>query len=158
MKYLGVPVTSGYLRFSDLDPLDGKFIKNWMLGLVVPILLLADSPLVNAGVSSLPSYSCPFSCWIKLLWKWWISTREGSSGMEKSLRGVTIWWNGVGFVDLREKGGLGVLHLIKQNISILYKCWWKLESQLTFGTILWKSNMWGKNVAKVKSRFNDSPC
>jgi hypothetical protein len=28
MKYLGVPVTYRSLRISDLDPLDGKFIKN----------------------------------------------------------------------------------------------------------------------------------
>jgi mannosylglycoprotein endo-beta-mannosidase len=56
MKYLGVPVTYRNLRVSDLDPLDGKFIKKldaWVGG--------ANSSggkltLVNACLSSLPSY------------------------------------------------------------------------------------------------------
>jgi hypothetical protein len=40
MKYLGVPVRN--LRVSDLDPLDQKFIKSLMPGLVGLILLVAD--------------------------------------------------------------------------------------------------------------------
>jgi hypothetical protein len=56
MKYLGVPVTYRNLRVSDLDPLDKKFIKKldaWVGG--------ANSSggrltLVNACLSSLPSY------------------------------------------------------------------------------------------------------
>jgi hypothetical protein len=56
MKYLGVPVNYRSLRISDLDPLDGKFIKKldaWVDG--------ANSSggrltVVNACISSLPSY------------------------------------------------------------------------------------------------------
>jgi len=36
----------------------------------------------------------------------------------------------------KEKGGLGVKDLKKMNVSLLCKCWWKLEHEKAFGKIL----------------------
>jgi hypothetical protein len=59
----------------------------------------------------------------------------------------------------KKKGGLGILDLHKQNISLLYKWWWKLE----IGQGLWQDvvrakYLRSKSVANVTTKFNDSPC
>ena len=59
----------------------------------------------------------------------------------------------------KKKGGLGVKNLHRQNVSLLCKWWWKLETQ----TGLWQSivsakYLRNKIVASVTSRVTDSPC
>jgi hypothetical protein len=79
MKYLGVPVTYRNLRVSDLDPLDKKFIKKldaWVGG--------ANSSggrltLVNACMSSLPSYFVSLFLLCKTFWRKWVNI--GDEGM-----------------------------------------------------------------------------
>lgn len=56
-------------------------------------------------------------------------------------------------------GGLGIKDLHKQNVSLLVKWWWKLES----GDGLWQRIVRvryfkRKTVANVQTRFSDSPC
>ena len=58
----------------------------------------------------------------------------------------------------KNKGGLGVKDLRKQNINLLTKWWWKLETQQG----LWQEVIRAKylkkdTVTSVKSRFSDSP-
>jgi hypothetical protein len=84
MKYLGVPVNYRSLRISDLDPLDGKFIKKldaWVGG--------ANSSggrltMVNACISSLPSYFILLFLLCKTFLERWINISVGSSGMGRS--------------------------------------------------------------------------
>ena len=58
----------------------------------------------------------------------------------------------------KKKGGLGVIDLRKQNISLLAKWWWKLDIQNTLcQTIVKVKYLCNKSVAGVKLRFNDSP-
>jgi hypothetical protein len=59
----------------------------------------------------------------------------------------------------KKKGGLGVLDLRKQNISLLCKWWWKLDTQQGLWQDIVKAKyLRNKIVASVQSRFNDSPC
>jgi hypothetical protein len=57
------------------------------------------------------------------------------------------------------KGGLGVKDLRKQNISLLCKWWWKLETENGLWQDIVKAKyLRTKTVATVVTRFNDSPC
>lgn len=58
----------------------------------------------------------------------------------------------------KKKGGLGVKNLHKQNIALLTKWWWKLDT----GEGLWQDIVRNKylkksSVACVKQKFSDSP-
>lgn len=58
----------------------------------------------------------------------------------------------------KNKGGLGVKDLHRQNVSLLAKWWWKLDT----GQGLWQDIISAKylkrsSVAGVTSKFNDSP-
>ena len=58
----------------------------------------------------------------------------------------------------KDKGGLGVKDLRKQNISLLVKWWWKLDTQEGLWQDIVKAKYLKKDtVATVKSKFNDSP-
>jgi hypothetical protein len=50
-------------------------------------------------------------------------------GLVRRKKGNIIWLNGQEFVAPKNKGGLGVKDLRKQNISLLCKWWWKLDIQ-----------------------------
>jgi hypothetical protein len=59
----------------------------------------------------------------------------------------------------KKKGGLGVKDLRKQNISLLCKWWWKLDTlDGLWQKIVKAKYLRNKTVATVTSRFNDSPC
>ena len=58
----------------------------------------------------------------------------------------------------KSKGGLGVKDLRKQNISLLVKWWWKLETQDGLWQKIVKAKyLRNKTVASVKPRISDSP-
>jgi hypothetical protein len=59
----------------------------------------------------------------------------------------------------KKKGGLGVKDIRKQNISLLCKWWWKLETlDGLWQDIIKAKYLRNKTVATVTSRFNNSPC
>lgn len=59
----------------------------------------------------------------------------------------------------KEKGGLGIKDLRKQNISLMVKWWWKLETQKgLWQDIVRARYLRNKTVADVTPRFSDSPC
>jgi hypothetical protein len=65
----------------------------------------------------------------------------------------------------KKKGGLGILDLQKQNVNLLCKWWWKLETQQGLETQkgLWQDifkakYLRTKYVASIHCKFNDSPC
>jgi hypothetical protein len=58
----------------------------------------------------------------------------------------------------KKKGGLGLLDLQKQNINLLCKWWWKLETQYGLWQDIIKAKyLRNKTVATVPCKFNDSP-
>lgn len=78
-------------------------------------------------------------------------------GCCKKKRYYLVKWNRV--CRSKDKGGLGVKDLRKQNISLLVKWWWKLETQNGIWQDLVKARYFSnKTVANVEPRFNDSPC
>ena len=59
----------------------------------------------------------------------------------------------------KEKGGLGVKDLHKQNLSLLTKWWWKLETRTGLWQEIIRAKYLGRDaVASVKTKVNDSPC
>ena len=70
-----------------------------------------------------------------------------------------IWSNGPGFYRSKKIGGLGIKDLHKQNISLLLKWWWKLEtSDGMWQRIIRARYFRNKTVANIRNRFSDSPC
>ena len=58
----------------------------------------------------------------------------------------------------KKKGGLGVKDLRKQNISLLTKWWWKLETKQGLWQDVIRAKYFKKDtVTLVKTRFNYSP-
>jgi hypothetical protein len=57
------------------------------------------------------------------------SIEEFFWGLVRRRKGNIIWLNGQEFVAPKNKGGLGVKDLRKQNISLLCKWWQKLERE-----------------------------
>lgn len=56
-------------------------------------------------------------------------------------------------------GGLGIKDLHKQNISLLTKWWWKLETKDGLWQQIIRARYFkNKTVANIRSRFSDSPC
>jgi hypothetical protein len=128
MKYLGVPVTYRNLRVSDLDPLDKKFIKKFIKKLDAWVGGANSSggrlTLVNACLSSLPSYFMSLFMLCKTFLEKMDKHRRCFFWHGKKLkRGYyMVKWTKV--CRSKKKGGLGILDLDKQNISLLCKWWW----------------------------------
>lgn len=51
------------------------------------------------------------------------------AGNVMGLKRNIIWWNGLECVGPKNKGGLGVKDLVKHNISLLCKWWYRLDTQ-----------------------------
>jgi hypothetical protein len=157
MKYLCVPVTHRILRISYLDPLDAKFIKKldaWVGG----SNSCGRLTLVNASLSSLPFYFMslflPKKTFLEKMDK---HRRRFFWHGEKNKKGYYMvkWCK---FCRSKKKGGLGFLDLRKQNISLLCKWWWKLDTQQGLWQEIIKANyLRNKTIASMQSRFNDSP-
>ena len=77
--------------------------------------------LLDSSLSGIPSYYISMK-----LDKHW---RKFFFGIVKATKGNIIWLNGGRICRSKRKGGLGVKDLHKQNLSILCKWWWKLETQ-----------------------------
>ena len=59
----------------------------------------------------------------------------------------------------KSKGGLGVKDLHKQNLSLLTKWWWKLETKSGLWQHIVKAKYFRRDfVASIKGKINDSPC
>ena len=59
----------------------------------------------------------------------------------------------------RDKGGLGVKDLRKQNISLMVKWWWKLETQNgVWQDIVRARYLRNMTIAEEGPKFSDSPC
>ena len=59
----------------------------------------------------------------------------------------------------KNKGGLGVKDLHKQNLSLLTKWWWKLETKSGLWQDIVKAKYFRSDtVASIKGKISDSPC
>ena len=78
-------------------------------------------------------------------------------GCNKKNRYYLVKWRRV--YRSKDKGGLGVKDLRKQNISLMVKWWWKLETQTRVWQDLVRARyLSNKSVSTVTPRQSDSPC
>jgi hypothetical protein len=155
MKYLGVPVTHRTLRVSDLDLLDTKFIKKLDAWVGSSNCSGGRLTLVNSSLSSLPSYFMSlFYLNNTFLEKMGKHRRRLFWHGKKVKKGYyMVKWCKV--FRSKKKGGLGVLDLRKQNISLLCKWWWKLVKHRGLWQDIVKAKyLRNKSIANVQSRFN----
>jgi hypothetical protein len=88
----------------------------------------------------------------------WISIEGGFSEMLKKKKTYCmVKWDRV--CSSKNKGGLGVKDVRKQNIRLLCKWWWKLENHDgLWQRIVKQKYMRNKTVPSLKGRSSDSPC
>ena len=159
MKYLGVPVTYSNLKIVDWEFLDAKFIKKldaWVCDLACSGARLT---LLDACLTGIPSYYMS----MHLLGKTVIEKLDKHrrrffwAGKKKKKAYCMVKWKRV--CRSKNKGGLGVKDLHRQNVSLLCKWWWKLETQDGLWQRIVKAKyLRNKSIALVKARINDSPC
>jgi hypothetical protein len=159
MKYLGVPVSFRGLKNSDLNFIDVKFTKKldaWVGGSSSSGGRLT---LVDSCLSNLPSYIMAMFLLNKtFIEKLDVHRRRFFWHGKKQKKGYyMVKWTRV--CRSKKKGVLGVKDIRKQNISLLCKWWWKLETlDGLWQDIVKAKYLRNKTVATVSSKFNDSPC
>jgi hypothetical protein len=159
MKYLGVPVTFSQLKNVDWDFLDAKMLKKLDAWVCDAATSGGRLTLLDACLSGIPSYYMA----MYLLSKTFIERLDKHrrrffwAGKKKKRRYHLVKWTRI--CRSRSKGGLGVKDLHKQNVALLCKWWWKLETQDgLWQTIVRAKYFHNKSVASVKARMSDSPC
>ena len=158
MKYLGVPVSYSTLRAIDWDFMEDKFLKcceSWIGNAASSGGRLT---LLNSSLTSIVFYYMSM----------FMLSKKNIEKLDKH-RKKFFWqeidgrrryhlvrWSRI--CRSKNKGGLGVKDLHRQNISLLTKWWWKLETQHG----LWQEIIRAKyfrndTIPPVKSKFGDSP-
>ena len=78
-------------------------------------------------------------------------------GCNKKKRYHLVRWSRI--CRSKDKGGLGIKDLRKQNISLMVKWWWKVETQKgLWQDIVRARYLRNKTIADVTARFSYSPC
>lgn len=129
MKYLGVPVSFSNLRALDWDFMDERFLKcceSWIGNAASSggRLILLNSSLTSIVYYYMSMFLIPKGVLGKLdkhRKRFFWQEHEGRK------RYHLVKWPRI--CRLKEKGGLGVKDLHKQNVSLLTKWWWKLETK-----------------------------
>ena len=108
---------------------------------------------------ALPFTIYPCSCCQKLWLQDWINT-EGDFFWQVSKnrkRYYLVKWTRI--CRSKNKGGLGVKDLHKQNLSLPAKWWWKLETKNGLWQDIIKARYLRRDtIASVKGKTSDSPC
>ncbi|XP_048552830.1 uncharacterized protein LOC125533101 [Triticum urartu] len=159
MKYLGVPVTYSALKNADLDFLDGKMIKKLDAWVAYAACFGARLTLLGSSLDGIPSY----------LMSMFLFNKTFIEKMDKHHR--RFFWrrknkkHGYHMVKWervcrsRKTGGLGIKDLHKQNVALLVKWWWKLETSDGLWQRIVRARYFNnKTVANIRGRFSDSPC
>lgn len=127
LRYLGVPVSFASIKNKDWEFLNTKFLKRLEAWKGYTLSMGGKTILLNACLSSLPYYHMSMFLFNKtfiekldkhrrrFLWQ--------GTGDKKKYH--LVKWSRV--CRSRNKGGLGINDLRKQNISLLCKWWWNLD-------------------------------
>lgn len=154
MKYLGVPISYATLKNSDWDFVDSKCIKKLASWICDNASSGGRLTLLQSSLSGIPMYFLSMFLWNKTF------IEKITKHMRRFFwkkKYYMVKWKKV--CKPKNKGGLGVKDLHRQNISLLVKWWWKLETQDSlWGKIIKAKYFRNKTVSSIKTRFNDSPC
>jgi hypothetical protein len=158
MKYLGMPVTFAKLKRVDWDFLDAKMLKKLDSWIGDSATLGGRLILLDSSLSGIPYFYMSMF----LLNKTFIERLDKHrrsffwAGKNKKRKYHMVKWSRI--CRSKIKGGLGVKDLRKQNISLLCKWWWKLETQDGLWQQIVKAKyLRNKSVAMVKPCIRDSP-
>uniref|UniRef100_A0A453F4P8 Reverse transcriptase domain-containing protein n=1 Tax=Aegilops tauschii subsp. strangulata TaxID=200361 RepID=A0A453F4P8_AEGTS len=158
MKYLGVPVSYSTLRALDWNFVDDKFLKCCESWIGNAASSGGRPTLLNSSLPSIIFYYMSMFMLSKKIIEKLDKHRKKFFWQETDgrRRYHLVKWSRI--CRSKNKGGLGVKDLHRQNISLLTKWWWKLETQQG----LWQDVIHAKYlrndmVPSVKSKFGDSP-
>ena len=154
-----MPVTFANLKTIDWNFLDMKMVKKLDAWVCDSASSGARLTLLDSCLSGIPTYYMS----MYLLNKTCIENLDKHrrrffwAGKKKRKAYCMVKWKRV--CRSKSKGGLGVKDLRKQNISLLVKWWWKLETQEGLWQKIVKAKyLRNKTVASVRPRVSDSPC
>ena len=159
MKYLGVPVTYSALKNIELDSLDVKMVKKLDAWVAYAASSGARLTLLDSSLDGIPSYLMSMFLFNKTFIEKINKHRRRFFWRRRNKKRAYHMVKWARICRSRNIGGLGIKDLHKQNISLLVKWWWKLET----GDGLWQHIVRAryfrnKTVANIRSRFSDSPC
>ena len=159
IKYLGVPVSYTGLKSCDWMFVDDKFVSHGESWISETLSSGGRLIKVNAVLSHIPSYYMSMFLINKSTLEKWDKPRRKffwhRNGNKKGYHMVK--WGRI--CRSKNKGGLGVKDLRKQNISLLTKWWWKLEKKEGLWQDIVKAKYLKKSPAMmVKQKANDPPC
>ena len=158
MKYLGMPVTFASLKTADWSFLDMKLLKKLNAWVCEYASSGARLTLLDSCLSGIPTYYMSMHLLNKTCIKNLDKHRRRFlwAGKRKKRAYYMVKWKRV--CRSKNKGGLGVKDLRKQNISLMVKWWWKLETcDGLWQKIVRAKYLRNKSVASVRPRVTDSP-
>lgn len=129
LKYLGMPVSYANLKTSDWEFIVDKYLKRFDAWIGNAASMGGRHTLLDSVVTQLSLYH--MSMW--LMNKTFIEKLDKHrrrffwQGCNKKRRYYLVKWSKI--CRSKNKGGLGIIDLRKQNISLMVKWWWKLERQ-----------------------------
>ena len=154
-----MPVTFSNLKLIEWDFLDAKMLKKLDSWISDSAYSGGRLSLLDSSLSGIPSYFMSMF----LLSKTFIEKLDKHrrrffwAGNGKKRKYYMVRWSRV--CRSKKKGGLGVKDLHRQNVGLLCKWWWKLETQIgLWQTIVSAKYLKNKPVASLKCRATDSPC
>ena len=157
IKYLGVPVSYSPLRTLHWNFADERFLhccESWMGNAASSggRLILLNSSLTSIIYFYMSMFLLPKMVIEKLdkhRKRFFWQEHEGRK------RYHLVRWNRI--CRSKEKGGLGVKDLHKQNLSLLTKWWWKLETKQGLWQDVIRAKYFNQDtLTSVKTKFNDS--
>lgn len=159
IKYLGMPVSYTALKNSDWEFIVEKYMKWFEAWIGNAASMGGRLTLLDSVITQISIYH--MSMW--LMNKTFIERLDKHrrsffwQGNNNKRRYHMVKWGRV--CRSKQKGGLGVKDLRKQNISLMVKWWWKLETKKgVWQDIIKARYLRNKTVTTVKPRFSDSPC
>jgi hypothetical protein len=155
---LGVPVSGSRLHVKDWVYLDEKILKRLDGWKSASLSYGGKLILLNACLSSTPTYAMSMYLLPKTLVKKMDRTRkkffwQGNSVKKKY---YLVKWSVI--ERPKRKGGLGVKDLRRMNISLLCKWWWKIENEEgLWQEIVRKKYKIKGEIVQLKTKQSNSP-
>jgi mannosylglycoprotein endo-beta-mannosidase len=128
IKYLGVPISGSRLHVKDWLFLDEKLLKRLDGWQGASLSYGGRLTLINACLSSIPTYAMSMYLLPKTVIKKMDRTRKRffwQGGNIKKKYHLVKWMM---IIRPKKKGGLRIKDLRRMNLSLLCKWWWKVEN------------------------------